>query len=142
MTGTDEPESRAEGSAFEPSDEAGQAPAIAWPAHWLRIGALGIGSRDGELRIADGRISFTTPDKTLFDAPVGDLRKVKFPRWQGGKVFKLKVNGQRFRIALTKPDSTLQAGGGTEYVELKGTTPGHLVAKRRGEELKRLLGVD
>jgi hypothetical protein len=141
MTGSDEPEARGEGYGSDPSALAGQEPAIAWPAYWLRIGALGIGSRDGELRVADGRISFATPDKTLFDVPVVDVTDVKFPRWQGGKVVKLKVNGHRFRIALTKPDSTLRAGGGTEYVELKGSTPGHLVAKRRGEELKRLLGV-
>ena len=141
MTGEDEPGARGEGPGPDPSAHAGQEPAIAWPAYWLRIGALGIGSRDGELRVADGRISFATPEKTVFDVPVSDANDVKFPRWQGGKVFKLRVNGQGFRIALTKPDSTLQAGGGTEYVELKGSTPGHLVAKQRGEELKRLLGV-
>jgi hypothetical protein len=111
MTEIDEPEAPAEGS--NPSAQAGQEPTIAWPAYWLRIAALGIGSRDGELRVADGRISFATPDKMLFDAPISDLSDVKFPRWQGGKVFKLKVNGKRFRIALNKSGSTIRYDGGT-----------------------------
>jgi len=139
MTDIDEPEARAEGS--DRSVQAGQEPAIAWPAYWLRIGALGVGSRDGELRVADGRISFATPDKTLFDAPIGDVRDVKFPRWQGGKVFKLKVNGKRFRIALNKSGSTIQYGGGTEYADVKVIGPGDVVARKRGQELRRLLGV-
>ena len=139
MTGIEMPGPHEEGS--EPAAAAGQDAAIAWPAYWLRIAALGIGSRDGELRLADGRISFTMPDRMLFDAPVSELSDVKFPRWQGGKVFKLKVNGKRFRIALNKSGSTIRYDGGTESADLKVLGPGDLVARRRGEELKRLLGI-
>jgi hypothetical protein len=56
-------------------------------------------------------------------------------------VFKFKVDGKRFRIALNKSGSTIRYDGGTESADLKVIGPGDLVARKRGEELRRLLGV-
>jgi hypothetical protein len=114
-------------------------PVLECPAKWMRSGPLLVWTTRGTLRVGEGRISFKTGKRTVFDAPIEDLRDVRFPRCNLGTVAKFKLDGKRFRIMWDQTSYTLYDVGGSEVLsDFKTNLP---EARETGRELKRRLGV-
>jgi len=111
---------------------------LAFPASWMRTGPLTIWTTRGTMRVGNGRISFKTKSRTVFDAPIGDVKAVKFPRYNLGTVVKFKLDGRRYRITFEQSSYTLYDLGGTEV--LTGFRSNFGQARGIGGELKRRLG--
>jgi hypothetical protein len=77
------------------------ATALRTPA-WLLHGATG--SEPGILELVGDRLAFTTPDRQAFDAHLGNVSDVVFPRHYFGGGMKLKVDGEKFRVSFVKPN--------------------------------------
>ena len=110
---------------------------LAFPAFWMRTGPLTIWTTRGTMRVGDGRISFKTRRRTVFDAPIGDIKGVEFPRYNLGTVVKSKLNGRLHRITFENSNYTLYNLGGMEV--LSGFSSNLGEARGIGSQLKRRL---
>jgi hypothetical protein len=68
-----------------------------------------------------GRVSFVTPDGTVFDADRAELG-VTWPWWELGAGVHLTLSGKVYRLSLTRPPNASDADptGVTELVSIRG----------------------
>jgi hypothetical protein len=74
---------------------------------WLLKGITG--SVPGELKLVRGRLTLKTTDGTMFDVPLSQVGRVRFPWYYFGAGVKLSVDDRRWRISFVRPN---QQGGG------------------------------
>ena len=68
---------------------------------WLLIGITG--STPGNLELAQGRISFTTSDRQIFEVPVSSVTDVNFPWYYFGGGVKFRIGSESYRISFVEP---------------------------------------
>jgi hypothetical protein len=92
---------------------------------WLLIGMTG--SAHGVLRLANGRLTFTTGDgRSVFDVPLSGVSDVKFPWYYFSGGVKIRIGADSYRLSFVQPNN--EAG------------PSDIGAGRRaGKALKALL---
>jgi hypothetical protein len=79
---------------------------------WLLRGPAA-GNVVGVLALANGRLSFTGPRGTLFDASLPEVSEVSFPWYYFNGGLKLTVGGMHYRVSFLEP-----AGARSELVAL------------------------
>lgn len=71
---------------------------------WLLDGLTG--SVPGALRLAHGRIAFTTDDgRRVFDVPLSSVSEVKFPWYYFGGGVKLRIGAESYRLSFVQPNN-------------------------------------
>ena len=86
---------------------------------WLPITLF---TTDGELRLHDGRLTFATSRREVFDAPVGELHSVARGAtaglyvWHGDRRLRFVTGNVSGRIGVSQPDSLLDVVASLPYI--------------------------
>ncbi len=76
---------------------------------WLLKGITG--SVPGVLELHNGRLAFTTEEGRVFEAPLAEVRDVKFPWYYFGGGVKLTVNNESYRLSFVRPNDASDIPG-------------------------------
>lgn len=104
-------------------------------------------SISGRLVYRDERVTFTTFEKQVFDAPLSELSEIVYPWYYFGGGVKLKVRGEEFRLSFVAPNESEYAAG--KVMSYRGNPLALLVAmnkfrdvcvgRARGRRWRRIL---
>lgn len=70
---------------------------------WLLVGITG--SVQGVLGSANGRLSFSTGERCLFDVLLSEVRDVKFPWYYFSGGVQFRVGNERYRLSFVEPNN-------------------------------------
>jgi hypothetical protein len=71
----------------------------------------GLGNSPAVMTLAKGRLALTSEEGGVFDAPVGEVREIKFPWYYFGGGVKLTVGAARYRISFVRPNGAQDVPG-------------------------------
>lgn len=77
---------------------------------WLLVGITG--TVPGVLELTDGRLSFTTRERRLFDVPLPEVSNIVFPWYYFGGGVKFRIGANSYRISFVEPNDTWAIGEG------------------------------
>jgi hypothetical protein len=71
----------------------------------------GLGNSPAVLTLAAGRLALTGEQGAVFDAPLAEVREIKFPWYYFGGGVKLTVGATRYRISFVRPNGAQDVPG-------------------------------
>src|SRR5205807_2278250 len=71
----------------------------------------GLGNSPAVMTLAKGHLALTSEEGAVFDAPLAEVREIKFPWYYFGGGVKLTVGTKRYRISFVRPNGAQDVPG-------------------------------